>query len=135
MAFLIDSDRYEEIRAVLDHSLDGNNLPDKLIEKDIYLGKADRFVRSKVTAANLEKPQTKLAVIYFAAALIAPSVPTLLSEKSSTGEQYSRKGFDSEARAAELFGLADAEIAEIEITTTDDEMPTMFTLASGRRGF
>ena len=135
MANLINSSRYDEIRAALDLSLDKNNLPDTLIEKDLFLGQADRWVKARVVNPTTN-PAAHNAEIYYCAYLLFDSLPQIVSEKAGTGEGYTRKATqltkaDLLARAEEQIQLAQPNVDE---TDESSDMPTMFTLACGRRG-
>lgn len=132
---------YPAVREVLDVSLTETNLPDATIERSVYKTAAIADVVERYPTAVAETDVNKQArltraAIYFCAARLAPAVVRLTSLSVTTRDMsYSRQTFDPTERAAELRALADAELAEI---TEPDEptpnRPTMFTVASGRRG-
>jgi hypothetical protein len=140
---LIDSTRYDDIRAALDISLDKSSLPDAIIELDIYLGEALRWIDAQTpvppyTEENRTGDRAKNAAIFFAAALLAPVIPDVLSERQLTGEEYTRKSVNWAAVEVRCRARAMEQLALILDTVSADEVsdvrPQMFGVAHGYRG-
>lgn len=135
MALLTPAD-YPAIRAALDVSLTPAVLPDAVIEMPIFLGAAEMEVAARDPAAGTREgdalQRLKNAVIYFAAANLAPVVPIYLRERLLSYE-YQRPAVDWNARAADLRAQAEAELVAV-LGSQTVERPTFFALASGRRG-
>jgi hypothetical protein len=132
---LLSSTDFPAIRAAIDLSLDEATLPDDVIWLDIYVGEAERYVASQTADTG---QNAKNAVVYWAASLIAPSVPQLTGERDTLGESYQRKVEDVaelvarlRAKAAEQIDIANE--VDPELLTTANR-PTFFALASGTRG-
>jgi len=139
MPILSDTD-YPAIRAALDVGLNAQQLPDAIIEQDIFLGAAEaELVRRVADAAGKtgdDLNRVKRAAVWLTAALLAHSVVRITSMSVQTRDlSYSRQTFDPDEKAAELRSRAEAEIAML-LTPTDatPARPTMFTLAGGGRG-
>lgn len=122
---LLDAESYESIRKALDLSIDKGDLPDEVIALDLYSGEAERWVTSQITISGPEATgsRAKLAAIYMAAALLAPAVTQIVSQKDATGETVTLKTFDPNkkesqmrARAAEMIALVNGS-DEIELAT------------------
>lgn len=112
---LFDADRYPEVRAQLDLSLGKAELPDEIIVLDSFQGEAERWVTSQITASGAAAtgPRAQLAAIYMTAALLAPNVPQIVSQKDATGESVSLKGYDPEQKEAQLKARAKEMIAMV----------------------
>lgn len=84
MAFLLPADRYPDIRRVLDPTLGDAALPVELIESDMFLGEAERWVVSQDSSAagriGEEQKAVYRAIIYYTAALISPGLPQTKQE-------------------------------------------------------
>lgn len=138
---LLATTDYPAVREALDTSLTETQLPNATIERSIYKNAAIADVVALYPTAVSETDSAKQArltraAIFFCAARLAPAVVRITSLSVSTRDaQYSRQTFNPEERAAELRALAAAEIAEI-VTPAEETpgRPTLFTVASGRRG-
>ena len=137
MAILTSAD-YPTIRAAIEVTLSSEQLPDAVIAMPIYVEAAEAEIARRVPDA-LESTDPvviatlKRAAIYLTAALIAPAVPRLTSERY--GDQaYGREATDYQALAQALRNKVDDELATLDPVAGTPVMPMMFTLASGRRG-
>lgn len=139
---LITEADYDAIRKAIDITVDENMLPGDTIALPIYAPTAIRQVLDRDPTAEsrtgTELNRVQNAAILFCAALIAPAMTGKMVNSLSTSTRdlnFSRPPYNGEKRAAELRGLAEAEIAEV-LTPADETyaMPTMFAVASGRRG-
>jgi hypothetical protein len=130
---LIDESRFDEIRSAIDTTLGEANLPNEIIAKDIYLGRALRWVASKTTNTG---PEAKNAAIYYIAYLICPSMPQLESDRKATGDGYQVKVENLQDKLDRLLTTAQGYISEIDDVTPvlATQVPEYFTLARGRRG-
>jgi hypothetical protein len=144
MPILTDLD-YDDVRDAIDVSLDEGNLPNTTIKRDIYQGRAEDWALSrdgnadKYASGALADPvkakRVRRAVIYYLAALLCPVVPAIKRDQEGKDEEYERVPFDAKSRAAELFAMADGELdAYLEAQPQAVQLPTIFTLACGRRG-
>lgn len=138
MALPLTSAHYPAIRAAIDVTLTAELLPDAVIGLDVYVGAAVRTVQARdplwETRTGDAAQQLTLAAILLTAAALAPAVPQVVSER--WGDQtYQRQPADMARLAAELRARADAALAAV-LAPSDaaSDRPTMFTLASGRRG-
>jgi hypothetical protein len=138
VAPLLTSADYPAIRAMIDITLDSTTLPDAIIALDAYLGAGMREVLALDSTAETrtgdELQHAKTAAILFTAARLVGALPQLTREAFGN-HSYDRKAIDVAARAAELRGLASAELdAYLDPGATTSDRPTFFTVATGRRG-
>ena len=139
MAILSVAD-FDSIRKIIDLDLAANDLPDTVINQDVFLGSAEREVIARYPDAESETGddllRIKAAAIYLTAARIAPTVVRKTSINIQTRDSsYSKPAFDGQKRAQELRSLADTELNEvIQPSATAPTRPTMFAVASGTRG-
>lgn len=136
---ILGSDSYPAIRGVIDTSLDSAVLPDATIELPIYLGDADLEVKGRdpqwASREGDALTRLKTAAICLTAARILPALPQIKSEQHGGEYQYQRQEVKVEQRVAELRARAEAALAAIlEPSDLTPNRPTMFGLASGRRG-
>ena len=135
---LISSADFQEVRELIDISLDALALPDAVVGRDAYAGAAMRDVLSRDPLAEsrtgADGARVRLAAIYLTAARLCPAVPAL-SRETHGETTYQRVAFDPAKRAEELRSLAESELsAVLEPDDPTPYRPTMFRLASGRRG-
>jgi hypothetical protein len=129
---LLSSGDYPAVRAAIDVSLDELSLPDSIVGLDIYAGTAERYIASRTTGTA---EAAKAAAIYYLAALLAPSIPNITSERDEMGLRYERKPVDWAERSSQLQARAEEQIdLANEVTTLSGDRPTMFAVARGRRG-
>jgi hypothetical protein len=139
MASLYSNALNAQIRAALDLTLDENALPNETIQMPIYgpSGELDTLAADPNAATYaLDSAQWQRAVnavVYFTAARLAPRLPQILRERLGDYE-YQRQAWDGAAKAAELRGLAQEEIAANIESDGEVEPLTGFWLASGCRG-
>lgn len=138
---ILTAAHYPAIRAALDTELDETALPDKTIALDIYHGAAEREVQARdpdwATRTGEDGQRLRAAVVYLAAARLASAVVRLTSiNVQSRDLSFSRPVFDPAVKAAELRALAEQELAAV-LTPEESTSgrPTMFSLASARRGY
>lgn len=142
MTALITEADYDTIRKAIDLTVDENMLPGDVIALPIYEASAIRQVVDRhptaesETGNNLKRVMNAAAL--FCAALIAPAMTGKMVNSLSTSTRdlnFSRPPYNGEKRAAELRGLAEAEIAEVlEPADETHARPTMFAVAAGLRG-
>lgn len=130
---LLTSADYPAIRAALDAHLDTTLLPDATIELSPFLGAAELEVADRdpnaATRTGDDLARVKLAVIYLAAANLAPSVPRLIS--SSAGDSsFTLTTINWDELARTLKGKADAQLRAVLTPTPSAH----FGRAEGRRG-
>ncbi len=137
-ALPLTSVHYPAIRAAIDVTLTAELVPDAVIALDVYVGAATRAVQARdplwATRTGDDAIRLTTAAILLTAAALAPAVPQIVSER--WGDQtYQRQPADMHALAAALRARADAALATV-LAPSDaaSDRPTMFTLASGRRG-
>jgi hypothetical protein len=135
---LLTAADWQEVREQIDISLDAVTLPDAIVGRDAYAGAAMREVVSRDPSAETRTgaagARVRLAAIYLTAARLCPAVPALTRE--THGETtYQRLALDPAKRAEQLRSLAEEELsAVLEPDDATPYRPTMFSLASGRRG-
>lgn len=135
---LLTAAEYPSVRAAIDVSLDSDLLPDTIIALDIYAGSAERDVLAiDPGAASLtgsDGAHATAAAVYFCAGRLCVALPQIVRE-GYADHSYQRREVDPERRAAELRGLAAAELeAYLDLNGTTGDRPTMFATACGRRG-
>ena len=135
---LLTADEYDAIRGALDVTLDADAIPDSVIEQLPFGPAAELWVLTQDPQAagrtGTDRTHVLTALICYAAALIAPAVPNILSETQGS-YAYSRAAVDWQERARELKGRASAAIAAVLTPgQTAARYPTMFTRAPGGRG-
>lgn len=136
MPVTITPEDYGEIRDAIDTSLSEANLPGTTIGREIYRGRAERWIAARTSNADAH---AKLAAIYMCAAFLVPAVPHLSSE-SLPGASYQRVNFDPAEQVKRLEGLAADELALSlnggvpPAPASTPEQPSHFGVASGRRG-
>jgi hypothetical protein len=134
---LLSPNDYNAIRAAIDLTIDEEVLPDDIIELPTFMGVAEEFVLVRdplaATRTGTERKRIKNAVIYLTASLILPAVPFYVRE--SFGDySYTRTEADTKALSARLRQLADAELNTVLGIVGTVAVPTMFDVATGRRG-
>ncbi len=140
MAMLTTANVYDDVRAALDSSLSPTDLPDVVIGRAPYLPAAVREVaaRDPLYGGRTDPNQEaalQLAVMLFAASYLAPHLPVVVSEADDTGYKVQRQPVDLLALAASLRGRAEAALAVVlDVADVTPYRPTLFSLASGRRG-
>lgn len=139
MATLLQAGSYDQIRACLDTSLDANALSDSVIDADIFAGRAESEILARdpnaLTYLTTDAAYARVlrALHYLTAALIAPTLPAITAEQVGS-DRYSRAAWDGTKRAAELRGLANAELAAYLNTDGLVEPLFAFGRAPGYRG-
>lgn len=135
---LLSSSDWPAVRAALDVTLTDTSLPDTVIEKDIFSGRAMREVVARVedavTLTGDDELTVTAAAVFLTASFLAPSLPALTAGRSQN-LQWQRVGVDWEQRARDLREEAEALIADLlEPAEAAPYRPTMFARASGTRG-
>lgn len=133
---LLTAAEYSSIRAALDVGLDDEALPDSIIELPIYSGAAELEILRRIpdlyTRNGIERRKCVNAMILLTAAYLAPAVPQITSETlGDVSRNY--QAIDWLKFAAELRGRADSMMVELTIGKST-AIPSLFSLASGRRG-
>lgn len=131
---------YDAIRKAISLDLDGAMLPDLTIGLPIYAGRAETWVvrRDPLALTRTAPDQVRIvknAAIFYAAALIAPSMSSVTT-MSDGGTSVTWKT-DWKARANELLAMADNEIDALVATGEVDleDRPAAFTVASSGRSW
>lgn len=137
---LLDSNDYKLVRSALDTSLDDKSLPDSVIAQTIYLGAAEREVKGRdtdwATRADDELERLKSATAYLTAARLAPAVVRETSIIFQARDMnFNKPAWDVEEKVDFLRKQAEVELSDLlEPEERAPNRPTMFTVASGRRG-
>lgn len=139
VGLFVPTEDYPQIRAAIDLTLDETNIPDTMIEYDIYLARAEEEVTSQdplwathmLDATN--NLHMKRAAIFYCARLLIMAVPMM--EMEYFGEyRYHRDVTDWKTIAGNLGALGDSELAYVlDSGALTMNLPTMFTAAAGRR--
>lgn len=138
---LIGTAEYPDIRGALDSTLNEAELSNTIIGQSIHIGAAIDEVIARYPTAESETDAAKVkrlkrAAILITAARLAPVVARITAltiTKSDTN--FSKQVFDPTKRATELRALAEIEFAALlEPSASPASRPTMFSLATGRRG-
>ena len=137
MALLYEAD-YPAVRAALDVQLTSRELPDSVIGLPLYVGAAEAeiLVRDPLAATRTGAAWQHIvnATVLLTAALLAPALPAITSERFS---EYSYdRDVDWLALAAALRRRAETELAFVLTPTapTVASRPTIFAVATGTRG-
>lgn len=138
MAELLPVENYAMVRAAIDLTLSAAVLSDAIIALDLFAPSAVREVLAIDPTAEsrtgAELLHAQAAAAYFAAARLIVALPVVTRE-AGLGYTRETRTVDPAARAAELRGLASAELdAYLETTPATADMPSMFTVAHGHRG-
>jgi hypothetical protein len=139
VALLTDPADYIAVRAAMDLSLKEPNVPDSIIQLDIFQGAAEREVLARDPEAESreddELARVKAAAVYLTAALLLPAVPQLLRER--LGDQtYERLQLDVAARVAALRKMAFRELGVVSdpVNVNTIASPHFFGVLHGDRG-
>lgn len=139
MAFILPANRYDDIRRALDPLIDSEMLPTEVIESDIYLGEAERWIVAldpiAATRTGGELNSVYRAIIRKTAAILSPAYPQArqINMAGHTGtftfaetpaERTAR--LDGEALDAVIYYIPALGVVSLDI-------PTFFTTVSGRR--
>lgn len=136
---------FPEIRAALDPTLDASNLPDSVIDLDIYRGRAEEWVISRNPAAasyagavdGYSRAMRRAAVLA-TAAYLAVNPPQLLTETFGQKYSYRRAEVKTQDLAADLWAAANDQITlslpPDAATPNYGGMRPFFVTATGRRG-
>jgi hypothetical protein len=137
---ILTSTEYPAIRAAIDITLTTDDLPDSIIALPIYAAAADQDVLARDplaesrTGAALQ--HVKNAATYFCAARLILALPQFTQEREGE-QQYTRQSVNVADRAAELRGLAAAELDAVLDPDPGDvvaQRPTFFGRLAGGRG-
>ncbi len=129
------------IRAVIDLSLTAADVPDATIALDAFQGQGEARVLARFPdAASLtgdDAVQIRTAAICFVAALVAESLPRVLTEfvgRRSYGATKAAATADMLSIAAGLRGRGEAALASIVSEPVPRVRPISFSIARGGRG-
>lgn len=125
MAFELDNSLFPSLRALLGSHVTATLLPDSVIQSDIFEGVAERWIDAKLTEEQQTEKATEAqtAALYYAAALIAPTIRVIARERIA-GDEMQFESVDMQKRAAELLAQANAVISQIIEETVEDESTT-----------
>lgn len=144
---ILTSADWNEVRQQIDTSLDADDVPDATISMDTYQGRAEDWVIGRdANALNYltggstpdatKAKRVRRAAIYYLAALLCAVVPAIKRDRFGQNDDFERVPFDASKRAADLFGMADGEMDAYLVSQPQAvQLPTVFALAPGRRGF
>lgn len=117
MAFLLPVDRYNDIRYALDPTLGEEAIDDAIIESEIFLGEAERWVKSVDPTAGTrtgeELQAVFLAIIYRTAGLISPGLPQTKQENMAGHTATMSFAETAAERTARLLGRAETVMATL----------------------
>jgi len=137
---LLTAAAYPAIRASLDTELTAADLPDAIIQMDIYSGaaEADVLTRDPLAAGRVGADGARVlrAAIFFAAAALAPVVALRTTEQlPDYSYQRTVVRWDERARLLRARGTAELDAILAPPGGADDyERPVMMRLARGGRG-
>lgn len=139
MASILTSAEYAEVRAAIGTDVSARDLPNSIIKLDLYQGVAERWARGIDAAIDTRQGDDlriiKTAIVLKTASLILPAFPHLVSEDFGEGESVRRQSVNIEERAAKLAQRAQDAIGQLVTQEAKPlNLPTMFTVAKGRRG-
>lgn len=136
---IVTPEHFAQIRSAIDVSLTSDDLTDDTIAASIYLAAADVEIKRRdplwSTRSGDELAALTLAAVYLTAALIAPAVPQIKSERYPEGYSYDRT-IDYRQRAEDLRAAAEQQLGAV-LAPSDPAslaMPSFFAVASGTRG-
>ncbi len=137
---LVTSADFPDVRLLIDPTLSSTDLPDSLLT--LLLPAARRWLLAEDPDAESrtgdELAAAKLAEEYWLAALAAPRLQRRVEvrfREANTERQYSTGTVVSGADlAADLRGLAEAELASYLESDGEVDVPVLFTTACGGRG-
>lgn len=79
MAYMLPESKFDEVRRAVDPTLDDGAIPDELIASPLYLGRAEKWVRSYDAQAadrtGVQQEDIHLAIILKTASLLSPGIP------------------------------------------------------------
>lgn len=132
----------DAVRGALDQELTATALPDAIIERPLFRGRALRYVEQRLPVAfdtlgaTAQAAATNAAVL-LAAAYLVPTLPQYTQEDVD-GAGWRRDWIKPEERVRQLEAAAAAELdvvaAEEGEVAPPYTRPSFFTTASGTRG-
>lgn len=140
------SDFCRAVRAAIDISLTSDDLADEIVMMGIYYGQAETWALALDANAGSYGPEgtnptpIRQAAVISAltlktASLLCPAVPNITREDFGQNEAWVRQAMDYGKRAEELAGLAsEAIVGYLETAPVVAMLPTVFSVAPGRRG-
>lgn len=141
MGDLIDAADYDQIRKAIDTKLTDGQLPDSVIEMDIYLPAGESDVLSEVEIGDLDPEKmehAKRAAIYYTAARLVYAVIQITSVNVQTRDgAISRRAWDPAKKQEELYRMAEREMDFIRDPAADSGVSlssVLFARVKGRRG-
>lgn len=136
MALELSALLYEDVRRVLDPTVESEAFSDELIASDFYSGRASRWVVAAIpTAESLTGSAgqaVQRALVYKTAAYLAERLPVVKQTKLPDQEAIFDT-YDRGSNARSLHRMADEALAEASatITTKASLIPSLFTVADG----
>lgn len=127
----------QQVRAAINATLNAAALPDATVLSPIYVNPAVRLLKSyhpeaeDATAAD-DIERIESALHFLVAANLVQALPQITSQ-SLGGESWSENVRDIPERVAELQGKALEELDAL-VSDSASDPPTIFDVASGRRG-
>lgn len=128
---------HDAIRGAIDARLTARDLSDAVLSAEIYRPAADAEVQRRdpawATRAGAQREALRRAAIYLCAAKLCPVAPVLTSETVSRWSG-SREPIDLSARARELRGMVEIELATVLQADGQLVAPVIAIAAPGRWG-
>lgn len=135
---ILAPEEFASVRRAIDVTLGPATLPDEVVADPVYLGAAEDWATALYpdapTATGADLDRVKRAVALYAAGLLAPAIPRLLSERL-TDYEYRLADVDWSARGAALASRARDELLPLLGTAAAAAVPAaFFATAPGYRG-
>lgn len=136
---ILGIDDHEAIRKAIHVDFNEHNLKSAWIVSAGVITDAELELASRgVVYVNLSADQQKVAkrgVILLAASYLAPAVRGIISLSSTRdGISYSVPAFSGDKRANELLERSNGFLNPLPSSTKSSKQPTLFAVASSRRG-
>jgi hypothetical protein len=89
MPYSFPSGKYDEVRAAIGLDVDSGDLPDSLLDLDVYKGEAQRYIERNLTESEYTNSTwtdaVTAAAIYYIAFLAIPRIRIITSERVAGG--------------------------------------------------
>ena len=129
MPILSSADDYKDVRRKVSDGLSAQAWPDTTIQRSVYQGEAEEEIEQRVGSyedlTDAQKVHARRAAIYLTAALIAPDVTGIAYAASDGNFDYLK--FDGLAKAQELRGMAEQELAEVVEPDAEDRVDSPYS--------
>lgn len=137
---ILTSADFPQVRALLGGAeVTAATLPETIIQMDVYQGAAEDWATARIpTGTVLTVPQVatqKRATLYYLAGLLAPVLPDYTMRRDASGTEEQVRPIDRREQQADLFALAEAQLADILglLPATAGPMAAQFKTAGPKR--